>query len=92
MKTMLNIKTEKSLKTKAQKVARDLGLPLSAVLNQYLKEFVQEQRIVFQKPLVPNAKTRKILDEALKDIREGNIEDFSPVFHNSKDAIAWLNK
>ena len=89
---MLNIKTEKSLKIQAQKVARDLGLPLSAVLNQYLKEFVNEKRIVFQNPLIPNAKTRKILNAAMKDIREGNLENFSPKFDQPKDALAWLKK
>jgi len=69
--TVINIKTDKALKHNAQKLAQGFGLPLSAVINAYLREFVNEKRIVFSEPLMPNAKTRKILDKALLDIKRG---------------------
>ena len=71
MKTVINVKTDKDLKNKAQKLAKNLGLPLGTIINAYLREFVREKRIVFSEPPTPNAKTRKILDEALEDIKEG---------------------
>lgn len=90
MKTMLNIKIEKDLKAKAQKVAKDIGLPLSSILNRYLKEFVQEKRVEFKESYVPNAKTAKLLDKALRDMDAG--KNMSPKFTNAKDFITYLNK
>lgn len=85
---MLNIKIEKDLKTKAQKVAKDMGLPLSSILNRYIKEFVQEKRVEFKESYVPNAKTAKLLDKIDRDIKEG--KNLSPTFTNVEDAIAYL--
>lgn len=70
-KTVLNIKTDAKLKKRAQSVARDLGLPLGTVINRYLQEFVVEQRVVFERPEIPNAKTAKILRQAERDIKAG---------------------
>jgi len=88
MKTMMNIKVDKELKEKAQKVAKDLGLPMSVIFNNTLKKLVKEERVVFQKSLVPNAKTRKILLQASKDFKEG--KRFSPIFTNVKDMEEYL--
>lgn len=69
--TVINIKTDKILKKDAQRLAKNFGLPLSTVVNTYLREFVREKRIVFSEPPTPNAKTRKILDRAIADIKAG---------------------
>lgn len=69
--TVINIKTDKNLKKDAQRLAKNFGLPLSTVVNTYLREFVREKRIVFSEPPTPNAKTRKILDRAIADIKAG---------------------
>ena len=47
MKTVINIKTDKNVKKDAQKIASDLGLSLSAVINAYLKQFVRNREIHF---------------------------------------------
>jgi len=92
MKTMLNIKTDVSVKRAAQQVAKDIGVPLSTIVNAGLKRFIAERQITLRAPEIPNAKTRKILDEALRDIREGNTDAFSPAFDNVEDALVWLNE
>ena len=89
--TMLNIKTDVKLKKAAQAQAKALGLPLSAILNNYLRTFVIDGRVTFEEPLIPNKKTAKILDEAIRDIESGNMSAFSPRFTNAADAIEWLN-
>ncbi len=85
---MLNIKTEKKLKEKAQKVATELGLPLTTVINNYLREFVEERRVVFSNHPMLNIKTREELDGILKDIRDD--KNLSPTFKNVADAIQYL--
>lgn len=91
MKTMLNIKTDVDLKQKAQAVASNLGLSLSVILNNYLKELVTTEKVVFEKSFTPNKQTRKILDVALRDIEKGDEDSFSPAFENVEDAARWLN-
>ena len=47
MKTMINIKADKEVKESAQRVAAELGLPLSTVINAYLKELSENVRPFF---------------------------------------------
>lgn len=84
------IKMDKKLKKKAQETASELGLPLSTIINNYLKTFVMEKQVTFSAPYVVNAKTAKILDKALKEVQEG--KNISPAFNNAKDAAEWLRK
>ena len=71
MKTMLNIKTDRELKKQAQETASRIGLPLSAVINNYLKNFVALRQVTFSEPLVPNKKTAALLRRVDKDIKAG---------------------
>lgn len=89
MKTMLNIKIDNKLKEKAQKVAKELGLPLSVVLNNYLKEFVREKRVVFGASLTLNKKTAQELDGILKDRKEG--KNMTGPFDSFDDFIESLD-
>jgi len=45
--TVINIKTKKELKASAQKIAGDLGLSLSAIINGYLRQFVRNKAAYF---------------------------------------------
>jgi len=90
MKTVINIKADKEVKDQAFKVAAEMGLPLSTIVNAFLKQFIREQRVTFEVPLVPNKKTAKLLKEADEDIRLGR--NMSPAFNDVEDAIAYLKK
>jgi len=89
MKTVLNVKTDKSLKEKAQKIAKDIGVPLSTVVNAYLKEFVRERRVTFTTEPRLRPEVAKRLEQASKDIRAG--KNISPEFSSSAAALRWLN-
>jgi len=78
------------LKSDAQKLAKNFGLPLSAIVNIYLREFVREKRVVFSEPPMPNAKTRKILDQALKDIKQG--KNLIGPFETAEEMMKSLRK
>lgn len=47
MKTVLNVKTDKKIKEGAQKVSRDMGVPLSILVNNYLRKLIEEQGAYF---------------------------------------------
>lgn len=89
MKTVLNIKTDSKLKKEAQKTAKEAGIPLSLVVNSALRKFVSERSITVRAPLVPNAKTAKILDKALKDIKQG--KNLSPLFQTAAEMDRYLD-
>jgi len=91
MKTVISVKVDKDVHDRARKVAKKIGVPLSMVVNQELKRFAKAQTVSFGEQLVPNAKTRKILDEALRDIREGREDKFSPAFTDMKEMDKYLD-
>ena len=89
MKTQLIIKTDKEVKIQAQKTAKALGLPLSTLVNAYLKQFIatKEAHFYVQDELRPEAKRR--LDRLMKEAREW--KNLSPVFDSVGKAIHYLN-
>jgi addiction module RelB/DinJ family antitoxin len=89
MKTMLNIKIDKDLKMRAQKVVDDLGLNFSLVLNNYLKTLVVEKRVDFSIGEIPNKKTAKILDKINQDIKKN--KNIVGPFNDVKSLMKSLN-
>ena len=45
MNTTLLLKTNKALKDEASQVAKELGVPLTTVINAYLRQFVRDREI-----------------------------------------------
>jgi len=90
MKTaVVNIKTEKRVKNEAQKVARELGLPLGTILNAYLRELIREKRILFSAPPVPNRRLQKLLKEVARDTKKGK-KSAGPFAYEK--AVAYLDR
>ncbi len=71
MDTTMLIKTNKVLKTKAQKLAKEMGLPLGTLVNNYLKDFVIERQVTFNAPLIPNKETIRAIEQARRDYKAG---------------------
>ena len=69
MKTLLAIKTDKSLKETAQEIAHEIGVPLSTVINSFLKQFVRDRQVVFSATYNPSPYLRSII-EASEDERK----------------------
>ena len=73
---MVNLKTDPELKKAATKVAKDLGVSLSAVLNNELRRFAAEKSVVLEYPEVPNEATAKRLAHSKKSIAAGDYHNF----------------
>lgn len=87
MKTaMLTAKIDPQVKELAQKTASDLGVSLSFVIDQLLRKFNQEKRIVVEE-FIPNAETIRAIEEAIEDRKNGRI---SPGFDNIYDLMKSL--
>lgn len=88
-KTVINIKTDKEVKEEAQRIAKELGIPLSTVVNSYLKDFIRGREFTIS--LEPQLKP-EVWDEmkkAVDDAKKG--KNVSPVFGEVEDAISWLH-
>lgn len=89
MSTVLHVKLDENLKKDAQETAKDLGLPLSTVVANSLREFVKTRTVTISdtprlKPDIENT-----LLARSKDAGEG--KNLSPSFINLDDAKKWLN-
>ncbi|OHA19448.1 MAG: hypothetical protein A2836_03910 [Candidatus Taylorbacteria bacterium RIFCSPHIGHO2_01_FULL_45_63] len=89
MKTVLNVKVDKEVKQKAQKVAAELGLPLSIVVNANLQRFIEDRRIVFAVPRKMSKKLERRLGKIVADVEAG--QNLSPAFVSMKEAIKYLH-
>ena len=89
MKTILNVKTDVEVKEQAQMLAKHLGVPLSLVVNSYLKEFVRSGEFTLSREPHLRPEVAKRVEKAMSEAAAG--KNLSPAFSNAKDAIAWLN-
>lgn len=87
-KTLISIKVDTKIKHAAKKLAGELGLPLSTIVNAHLKRFVAEKEIRFALPLRMSKKLEKIISETEKDFRTGR--NLSPKFDSGEEMDKYL--
>lgn len=86
----VTVKIDAKLKHEAQRLAKSMGLSLSAIVENKLKEVIRERRVVFEEELVPNKKTARQLEQIEADIKAG--KNISPVFDSVDDMFTHLKK
>jgi len=88
---IITTKVDPKIKKSAQKLAAELGVPLSAVIKTSLKEFINRKAVTFsaREDEIPNARTIKVLKRAEEDYKKGKA---SPVFRTGKEAVKWLEE
>ncbi|NCS98940.1 type II toxin-antitoxin system RelB/DinJ family antitoxin [Candidatus Parcubacteria bacterium] len=90
MYTILNVKTDKKLKEEARRVASEIGVPLSTVVNSFLKQFVRDQEVTFSaKEYKMTPYLESLIEETEQDYKKGKLEG---PFDNADDFIKNLNK
>jgi len=85
--TVINVRTDAKIKSKAQEVVEKLGLNLSAVINAYLRQLIRTETVSFSLSEEPTDYLLQALEESQKDIKKGFV---SPAFDNAKEALKWL--
>ncbi len=85
------IKTDPHVKEKAQKIAEEMGVSLTSVINRYLKHFITTRTITFtaDEDEIPNEYFKKTLAKARKNWKEGK---GSPIFHTGEETVKWLEE
>lgn len=85
----VTIKIDADLKQDAQKLAKSLGLSLSAIIENKLRQVVRERRIIFEEEFVPNEKTAKELRQIEADVKAGR--NLSGPFRTFEEVEKHLN-
>lgn len=89
MKTaVINFKTDDVTKAKAQAVAKQIGIPLSNLLNAYLYELVSTGTVHFTASEPMTEKMEKIIEQAEKEIAAGEV---SEPFETLEEMFAHLD-
>lgn len=83
MKVTASVKIDKDIKEEASKLANDLGLTFSGVVNAFLTNFVKEKRLVISQEPELNDSIKSYLREVLDDVKKGN--NLSKSFSNVED-------
>ncbi len=88
MKTVLNVKVDLKVKKEAQRVAKEMGLPMSIVVNNFLSNFIAEKQVIF----TPRS-MNKVLEKRLIKIEKDTIEkkNISPTFSSMDSALEYLH-
>lgn len=88
-KMLLSVKVEPKVKKAAQRAAREIGLPLSLVVNENLRRFAVERSVTFTTPERMSKKLERQLGKIDADIKAGR--NLSPVFHSGKEMDEYLD-
>lgn len=71
------IKTQPEVKAKAQKIAKNLGLSLSSLMDAWLRQFAKTKRVTFNtKEEIPSKYLIESLKESEEDLKAGRFISF----------------
>lgn len=88
-KTIINIKTDKEVKRNVQKLAEELGLSLSDVVNASLRNFIRVREVRFSSIPRMIPEFEKFLGSTEKDIAKK--KNLSPVFSKEEEVEDYLD-
>jgi hypothetical protein len=89
MKTIINVKTEKEIKQNAQKIAKDIGLSLSDVVNASLRNFIRTREVYFSAIPRMTPEFERLIGRIDKDIKEK--KNLSPSLSSSEKINDYLD-
>jgi len=89
MKNVINIKTDKEIKENAQKIAKDIGLSLSDVINASLRNFIRTREVYFSAIPRMTPEFERLVGKIDKDIKEK--KNLSPSLSSSNKINDYLD-
>jgi addiction module RelB/DinJ family antitoxin len=89
-KAIINIKTDKEIKTNVQKLAKELGISLSDVINASLRNFVRLREVRISSVPQMTPELERLIGSARKDFK--NKKNISGPFSSAEEMDAYLDK
>ncbi len=88
MKTVLNVKTDIQVKREAQTLAKHIGIPLSTVVNAYLKEFIASGEVRHSREPQLRPEVAQRIAKHVAEAKQG--KNLSPAFRSVDDMMDFL--
>lgn len=89
MKTVINIKADKEIKTQAQNIALRIGVPLSSIINSFLKQFIRTEEVTFSAVPKMTPELESVLTEIESDRKKN--KNISGPF-SVEEAVDYLSR
>jgi len=89
MKTVIHIKADKEVKENAAKVAKELGLNLSDVINASLRTFIRTRTVIFTDTPQMTPELERHLEKVEEDIKHGR--NLVGPFKSAREANDYLD-
>lgn len=89
MHATINVRTDRRVKARAQRVAERLGLSLDVIVNAYLQQLIRDERVSFSTTRRMSKKFAATLGPIEKDITEGR--NLSPAFDTEEELRTYLS-
>lgn len=86
--TVINIKTSEDVKKEAQKIASDLGLNLSVVINGFLKQLVRNKAVFFT---LDESHPSEYLLNSIRESKSDRKNKKTYSFKNNREALSFLD-
>lgn len=91
MTALITVKTDSKVKAQAQKIAGELGVSLSTVINTSLKQFIRDKELyISAKPILVSPRLERLLTRVEKDFKAGR--NISPKFDSREKMDDYLDK
>ena len=82
---VINIKTDPKVKEEAQKIAAEMGISLSGVINTQLKQFIRTKTLLCTLDTeIPTKKLLQDIEQAKIDRKNGDVVSFDNVDESLK--------
>ena len=89
MQTVIHIKADQEVKENAVKIAKELGLSLSDIINASLRNFIRTREITFSHTPQMTPELEKLLAKVEEDIK--NNKNLVGPFKTAKEANDYLD-
>ena len=89
MQTVIHIKADQEVKENAAKVAKELGLSLSDIINASLRNFIRTREIIFSDTPQMTPELEKLLGRVEKDIK--NNKNLVGPFYSAEEMDKYLD-
>lgn len=86
---VINIKTTPETKTEVQKVAKELGVSISSLVNSFLKDLIRTKRVTMRADEKLNKQTLAVIKKAQEDRKKGLA---SPIFSTTSEMRRWFDE
>ncbi len=86
--SVVNIKTDNTVKNQAKDIASELGLTLSGVINGYLKQFIRTKTVYFT---LNEDNPSDYLLSSIKEAKEDKKNKKTYTFKNTKEVLNFLD-